>query len=139
MAIGAKSIETRHWPTYYRGPLLIHAAKTLECAHLAIADPYRTALQGNKMSRGALVGIVNLNACRRANDLVANHPDIDVDRGGWTEFELGNYDESECYRWGWVTSNAFRFPEPIPLKGRQGLFEAPDELILPLLPEGYGS
>lgn len=27
VAIGAKHIETRSWPTSYRGPLLIHAAK----------------------------------------------------------------------------------------------------------------
>lgn len=26
VAIGAKQIETRSWPTHYRGPLLIHAA-----------------------------------------------------------------------------------------------------------------
>ena len=30
MAIGAKKIETRHWYTRYRGPLVIHAAKTLQ-------------------------------------------------------------------------------------------------------------
>jgi activating signal cointegrator 1 len=27
VAIGAKRIETRSWPTNYRGPLAIHAAK----------------------------------------------------------------------------------------------------------------
>jgi hypothetical protein len=27
VAIGAKTIETRSWPTSYRGPLAIHAAK----------------------------------------------------------------------------------------------------------------
>jgi hypothetical protein len=29
VAIGAKTIETRSWPTNYRGPLAIHAAKGL--------------------------------------------------------------------------------------------------------------
>jgi hypothetical protein len=27
VALGAKTIETRHWPTDYRGPIAIHAAK----------------------------------------------------------------------------------------------------------------
>ena len=27
IAVGAKRIETRHWPTKHRGPLMIHAAK----------------------------------------------------------------------------------------------------------------
>lgn len=26
VAVGTKTIETRHWSTKYRGPLLIHAA-----------------------------------------------------------------------------------------------------------------
>ena len=29
VAIGAKRIETRSWRTFYRGPLAIHAGKTL--------------------------------------------------------------------------------------------------------------
>jgi hypothetical protein len=32
MALGLKRHETRHWPTAYRGPIAIHAAKTLDLA-----------------------------------------------------------------------------------------------------------
>ena len=30
IAAGVKKVETRHWPTAYRGPIAIHAAKRLE-------------------------------------------------------------------------------------------------------------
>ena len=36
VTIGAKKLETRSWPTYYRGPLLIHAAKGFPPAARAI-------------------------------------------------------------------------------------------------------
>jgi hypothetical protein len=38
IAVGAKRIETRHWQTSYRGPLLIHAAKTLSGAGIICCD-----------------------------------------------------------------------------------------------------
>ncbi len=46
VAIGAKKIETRSWPTNYRGPLAIHAAKRFpeEAQHLCFREPFRKIL-----------------------------------------------------------------------------------------------
>ena len=45
IALGEKKIETRSWKTDYRGPLLIHASKSLEFANIAWEEPFYTALK----------------------------------------------------------------------------------------------
>ena len=47
IAIGAKQIETRHWPTKYRGPIAIHTAKRIhksEMRELDCRKSFREAL-----------------------------------------------------------------------------------------------
>ena len=73
MAIGAKRIETRSWPTNHRGPLAIHAAKkwTRELAELCRTDPFRSVLESNNIMRpddlpmGGVVAVVHLYDCWR--------------------------------------------------------------------------
>src|SRR5258708_38973879 len=50
---GRKPIEYRRWPTDYRGLLLIHAARTLDCR----------ATRGTKYRTQAIVGMVELVDC----------------------------------------------------------------------------
>src|SRR5258708_1527762 len=47
VALGAKQIETRSWPTPHRGPLAIHIAKTLPPEALVCCDEprFRQALE----------------------------------------------------------------------------------------------
>lgn len=46
LATGQKRVETRGWPTSYRGPLLVHAAKKWddELIDLSHREPFRSAL-----------------------------------------------------------------------------------------------
>jgi hypothetical protein len=50
VAIGAKRIETRSWSTNYRGPLAIHAAKTIPREYKSLCnwtvEPFASALKG---------------------------------------------------------------------------------------------
>lgn len=45
VVLGAKKIETRHWSTNYRGPLLIHAAKRTSELYLARSRNFAKALE----------------------------------------------------------------------------------------------
>ncbi len=119
-AVGRKRNETRHWPTNYRGPLLIHAAKTF-CSDVPIelrdvlVDQFgiRWALD---LPRGALVGICELEYCVRTEGIT-----IDDD-----EAAQGNFSEG---RFAWGARAARLFQRPIPYRGAQGFFDIPDHLV----------
>lgn len=65
---GYKDIENRSWPTRFRGPVLIHAAKGMTSAEYN--DAYFFALdQGitlphfNNLERGGIVGQATITSC----------------------------------------------------------------------------
>ena len=127
MAAGLKTIETRDWPTRYRGPLAIHAAKR-PLTRMDKALMYEWACKGllpsswmgRELPFGAIVAVVDVLDCRRTDSL-------------WGELsakeaEYGNY---ESGRWGWITRNVRPLEPPIPWHGMQGLFEITDGLVIP--------
>ncbi len=143
----AKTIETRHWATSYRGPLAIHAAKrcikdelsnfdeellwygALDRRPLPISVPYLWEV----LPFGAIVAVAELVDCRRTesfgveiNDSLNRFWDS-AEIYGWTERDMGDFYPG---RFGWVLRDIKPLPEPIPYRGQQGLFEIPDELIL---------
>lgn len=137
IAIGAKQYETRSWSTAYRGSLVIHAAKrpdeakALEMAiyrlsghwaqtpleHYAIEALY--AFHGEPV--GAFIPKLPLGAALCVVDLVDV---VRVERVVCTlsaqEMAFGNYSAG---RFAWKLANVRRFDKPIPLAGRQGLFD----------------
>jgi hypothetical protein len=153
IAVGAKCIETRHWKTDYRGPLLIHAAKRQltredwDFIDLTVwwqvanypeksqhrEDNYRASQWIKKLPLGAIVAVARLVDCRPitmrngVGTLCRPGHSQDVSE---METALGNFTPG---RFGWVLSNVRALPQPIPFKGAQGLFYVPDELI----PEEY--
>lgn len=152
IALGAKRIETRHWSTNYRGPLLIHAAKTRESLDdedpeedlRFIGAPAWRPIPGmpgwpdSLMPLGALVAIARLIACLPSEEFegysgyVITEPDgrrHDLDLSGG-ELALGNYAPG---RFGWVLADVRPLPVPIPFRGQQNIFPVPAEI----LPEGY--
>ena len=164
MAAGVKRVETRSWATPHRGPLLIHASRTWtrELVKVARLGPaFKVALEamgvtwthggGNRLARpslqlGAVIGRVEVVECFRTEDL--GHIGFDAatvrrPAGGGpisvplliddTERAFGDYTPR---RWAWLCENAVTFPVPIPVTGRQGLFEVPDALIPPTPSEG---
>jgi hypothetical protein len=138
IAVGAKRIETRHWKTDYRGPLLIHAAKwhpgkksADEIEELAESIDLRFW----DLPFGAIVAVARLVACRPiamrngVGTLCRPGHSQDVSE---METALGNFTPG---RFGWVLNNVRALSQPIPFKGAQGLFDVPDGL----LPEEYRS
>jgi hypothetical protein len=98
VAIGAKKIETRSWSTKYRGPLAIHAAKTIPREYKSLCnwmvEPFASVLKGvlwdskpvimnmfgqeipgtsyqefkDKLYLGCVIAICELTACIRISD-----------------------------------------------------------------------
>jgi len=115
IAGGQKWVENRRWPTSHRGPLAIHAGKgTQYLTRRALAD-YPT---------GCVVAVAELVACveyqavrhraRSACHVLEVHR-IDVD-----EFLAHEHTEGP---WCWVLKDVRRLAEPIPCRGKQGLFD----------------
>ena len=131
LSLGHKKIETRSWGTSYRGWLAIHAAKrwTADQRELLVTEPFMSALPVDwRIEPGCVVGVVNFTHCLPTEARIyvpgvfEYFPKLDTDQ----ERAFGNYDPG---RYGWVTTSAFRLPEPIPLRGQQGLWDAPPEVV----------
>ena len=149
VSVGSKRIETRHWETWYRGPLAIHAAKRRVLSELLdYHDDWvwigaLTALgwsSGNEVAAdlallplGAVIATCNLVDCRPSESFTRDeietprYPDRpNPELYAWRESEMGNFGPR---RFGWVLENIVRLPTPIPFIGHQTLFNVPDELI----------
>ena len=115
IALGLKEFETRHWSTPYRGPLAICSAlewgpKTRDTAkRLAelldqpdLADP----------PRGFVVALVDLADCLPMTyELVRQQSQVELVLGGWAPG-----------RFAWRQANVRALAEPLPIKGRQGMW-----------------
>ena len=126
--LGQKNIETRSWGTKYRGPIAIHAAKSIKAWHLNLAweEPFYSALapQHNMIDgkpsihyhRGCIIGVAYLVDCPLMTaEKIAEWRDI----YGPNEIAFGHFEPG---RYGWILANA-RPIEPVPVKGRLGLWE----------------
>lgn len=113
MATGVKLHETRHWPTAYRGPIAIHAAKTVDTA--GAPDSLCNAIFGqgwmDSLPRGAVLAIGDLTQCRKAETV--------ADRLTQADLASGNFAHG---RFAWRIADVRRLQDPIPMLGRQGLF-----------------
>jgi hypothetical protein len=140
MAFGFKRIETRGWPTSYRGPLLICSAKhwteeekddavTLSRVFggLRFDGPPAGTPCGIVYDRdgkpsffplGCALVVVDLVDCRPA---LALEPEISEE-----ERCAGFYGPN---RFGWVTANPRRLVTYPYIKGKQGLFDVDDQVV----------
>lgn len=125
MAAGLKTIETRHWPTRYRGPLAIHAAKRrMSIEERELVQDWRNVrfLQWTwppaDLPYGAIIAVVELVDCISSSKALIGLPAAEIAFG---DYSMG--------RWAWITRNLRVINPPIPYRGRQGLFEVPDEVI----------
>lgn len=127
MALGLKTIETRHWPTKYKGDLLICAAKG------GLTKAQMKEIMGKKgffetfgldlsiLNFGKAVCVVSLVACEKIDeDLIKVVERLPADEKHFGDYTPGRY--------AWITRDFSRI-EPFEVKGRQGFFEVDDSLI----------
>lgn len=146
IAIGAKTLETRSWPTKYRGTLAIHAAAKPGKGGMrgwynrcAIQEPFVRVLGAHPsmlmldrynpyaMPFGAIVAVCELADVVRSETLAFEGQWSRLREGGiqtWTltdqEQGFGDYTAG---RFAWLLTNIRMLPEPIPAKGQLGLWE----------------
>lgn len=125
IALGYKKNETRSWPTNYRGPIAIHAAKR---PYLKIQEtlPDEVKRELSKifdfnmelLHTGAVIAIAELKDCRLIDKEY-------VETLSTTELLLGDY---TIGRYAWELEN-IRSIYPIKTSGKQGLWNIPDEIM----------
>lgn len=109
-----KDVENRTWGTLYRGPLVIHGAMSFDrrAESWAIDVLGRSPISGHERDHPTgLLGVV---------DLVGVCPvGRPCDCGPWAMRMHAH----------WRLRNPRPFPEPIPCRGRLGLWTVPAELL----------
>ena len=119
IALGHKKIETRSWSIRYRGPILIHAAKTFPRVAQDFASVERAlGRMPERVPLGAIVAVARLIIVRPTEELALEISAI--------EKLYGDYSDG---RFGWVLDNVRAFKEPIGYRGSQGLFDVPDSVV----------
>ncbi len=143
IASGAKRIETRGWPTAYRGPILIHAAKERNREGLERAERsvmWRSVLAwdlDDKRSAeeflpfGSIIAMCDLVDCRKTNAFSEYDLMQPRRREGfgiaWDEEILGDFSDG---RYGFKFENLWVFNKPVAWRGRQRIFNIEvDEVI----------
>ena len=120
VAIGAKKIETRSWPTKYRGPLAIHSSKFSPTSGkvLVYSNPiFRRALILDgflvDMPPGKILATCNLVDVQQIKD--HNLPPMKSPERAFGDYRPG--------RFMWILENIVRLEEPILATGSMGLWE----------------
>ena len=128
-----KEFETRSWKTSYRGVLLVHAAKrwqTDQAFYLTGNEYAEAALRGagyqatrstTTMPLGALIGAVELTACYRTEQF-DGLPEGAAGAVSGHQRSVGDWSPG---RYAWSFQRPQLFPEPVPYRGRQQLFDVP--------------
>lgn len=148
VVMGAKKMETRHWTTKYRGPLLIHAAqkkvRVNERTYRLIEELEKLPdfmENYEKLPYGAIIGRVDLIDCIPVEKLSSGHyvgnfdnpnlfdtkPPKMIYQAFLTDKEraFGDYSAG---RFAWILRNPVQFEKSIPVKGRQGFFNYTGEI-----------
>jgi len=114
-----KRVENRAWQLKHRGPLLIHAGKSGGWLTRVPLDRHPTW-----MPFGMILGAADVIDCVQFDPFSDPYLIHFRDTHAW----LPTHGHT-CGPWCIVLENHRRFPNPIPYKGRQGLFEVPDEVV----------
>lgn len=124
--LGPKVHETRHWPTKYRGWLLVHASKHLESECGSDVDEVCINQFGTQwrmnVPRGAIIGAVKLEHCQPCDSVLRDF----LENESPDNFVCGNFADG---RYAWRRGDVVKFARPIPFRGSQGFFEVPHPVI----------
>lgn len=142
VACGAKRYETRGWATNYRGLIAIHAAlrhpnwwhrDTYDTPELETAIVHLWGAWGwhsyDDLPRGAIIATAELIYCHKIHRRFSDgHPCLHITtlEADMAEISItGNellFGDWTPGRYAWELANVKMLPEPIPAKGRQGLW-----------------
>ncbi|QWU14903.1 ASCH domain-containing protein [Paenibacillus sophorae] len=132
IALGEKKFETRSWKTKNRGQLAIHAGKKID-KEICQREPFKSVLAkhgytADNLPTGSVVAVCRLKECYRVTRPYGENGLISLEGthqlrtwGDYLSNEqlFGDYSDG---RFAWELADVQRLPEPIPAKGRQGLW-----------------
>jgi len=119
VAVGAKKIETRGWPTSYRGPLAIHAGTSKRGTSMAgFMVSCREVLKDHgwegPLPLGRFVAVCRLVDCLKTESVAGRISKL--------ERSLGDFSPG---RFAWVLEDAKRLGRTYEIRGHQGLWNPP--------------
>jgi hypothetical protein len=138
IALGVKRVETRSWRTHYRGPILVHAARSMPVDRgqalsfgrwVVDRDPSGSLWLSNRdtvfgirsaqaLPISAVLAVVDVVDVVSTDDPALEiHPD---------EHALGDYSPG---RFAWVLDNLRPLAFPVPAAGRLGLWRPDSKLV----------
>lgn len=140
MMIGAKKIETRSWSTDYRGWVAIHAglnfpseARRAWCGGGPIRRELLLHGRGDPMM-SRCPGIIAVGWLQECGQIMSE--DCSPMATNWSagavyppsapELHYGDYTPG---RFAWIFRDVQRLAVPVPYRGRQKLFNIPDDLL----------
>lgn len=125
VAIGAKRIETRSWPTAWRGPLAIHAAQGFPAAarRCCYEQAFRIVLDWHELNPANLPRGVVLATCRLVDCVPTEDAEL-LSGLTWFESSFGDYSPG---RWAWVLDDIQPLAHPVPARGALGLWSWKEE------------
>lgn len=119
IALGHKKIETRSWRTDYRGPLLIHAAKTFSSEERLFASEERSFGRiGARLPLQAIVCKAVLVDCQPTEEASLTASGL--------EKRLGNFLPR---RFAWFLEHVEPLTEPVPCIGCLGLWKPSADVL----------
>lgn len=136
--LGHKEIETRSWPTKYRGPLLIHAGASrdnLPYKRDGFPGPFSNNWGGKlamdamnlpldyEFPLGCIICKVELYDCKPTEEIRNHQLTLGISP---VEIKLGNYENG---RYGFMLRDVHWLKEPIPFKGQLSIYDVPDALV----------
>jgi hypothetical protein len=129
VALGAKRLETRSWPTHYRGTIAIHAAAVGDRGRreLGVNNPVWRHLRAmgcstrfDELPFGAVVAVAEVVDC-----IPIGPPGMDPDRLSDRERDCGDY---RAGRWAWALEVITALARPVECAGARGLWIVKDDL-----------
>ena len=135
VAIGANIIETRDWPTKYRGPFALHAAKGFprDARELCRKQPFRDALAAagymspDDLPLGAVVALVHLESLLECDASTLREIRARSKRGELPPHEA-DFGDFSAGRYGFVLGDVRRVEPPVAARGMLGFWELPVEV-----------
>ena len=116
---GIKTVETRSWSTKYRGELLIHASGGYMLPSEKLLSKYRKSIP-LELPTMAIIGKVNLRDVIKAKDFIKQSNELGFHDLVEHESILGDLSGE---RFAWLMDEPVIFDEPIPAKGKLGVWE----------------
>lgn len=112
---GIKNIETRSWPTKYRGELYIHASKkVLTKKERLIYETQLSLLKNIDLKYGYIIAKCDLVDCKLMTEELIREVKQNNIEYMCGEYKVGNY--------AWYLENIVKLKKPIIAKGQLGIW-----------------